>query len=324
MDRAPLDIAVGVLVDDHDRLLIARRRADTPGAGYWEFPGGKREPGESVAACLSRELAEEIGVTDLTSRSLIRFSHDRGPRPVRLHVARIDNWTGEPAGQEGQQVRWCAQNDLSDVELLPATNVILAALNLPPLYIITPSIGRGRSARQSWFDALDRALRAHVGDGTKAFVRLRQPGLDDDDYADLAKRVLEHARRQQARVLLDRSVALVERLSADGLHCSTRRAQRMDKRPIADNYWFGVSTHSADELTHAAAINADFATLSPVAATETHSEARPLGWPGFEDARGEAALPVYALGGMRPDDLGAARDHYAQGVAGIRGFWPGS
>lgn len=243
---------------------------------------------------------------------------------MRLHVARIDNWTGAPAGQEGQEVQWRAQNTLDEVELLPATNVILAALNLPPLYIVTPPIGRGRNARQSWFEALDRALRTHAGESAKAFLRLRQPQLDDDDYAELAKRVIEHARRQRARVLLDRSVSLVERLGAAGLHCSTRRAARMDKRPIGQGYWFGVSTHDADELAHAADIGADFATLSPVAATETHPETAPMGWPGFEEARGEAALPVYALGGMRPDDLATARDHYAQGVAGIRGFWPGS
>ncbi|RJS92201.1 Nudix family hydrolase [Salinisphaera sp. Q1T1-3] len=320
----PIDIAVGVLVDSRGRVLIARRRPDTPGAGFWEFPGGKREPDESIETCLSRELAEEIGVTNLRSRPLIRFTHDRGPRPVRLHVARIDQWTGEAAGREGQAVRWCDRDALSGVELLPATDVILAALSLPPVYLITPPVGRTREARESWFSALDRALRHQGTPDTPPMLRLRQPQLEDDDYAALARDVLVRARPFSARVLLDRSAALVERLNAHGLHWSARRAQRADDRPIGRDRWFAVSTHDSDELAHAETLGADFATLSPVARTASHPEARPLGWPAFEAYRGERALSVYALGGLGPTDLAPALDHYAQGVAGIREFWPGS
>lgn len=319
-----LDIAVGVLVDPQHRVLIARRRADTPGAERWEFPGGKQEADESIADCLARELAEEIGVTHPVGRTLIRFVHRRGPRPVRLHVVRIDRWTGEPAGREGQEIAWREPRELDALDMLPATGVILSALALPPVYTITPAIGRGRAAREAWFESLERALRTRAADATKPFIRLRQPQLDDDDYAALARRVLDNARPYGARVLLDRAASLVERLGAHGLHASGRRAQRLDRRPLDGSYWFGLSAHNGDDLAHAHAIDADFATLSPVAVTETHPEMRPMGWPRFEDVRSDHAVPVYALGGLGLDDLATARDHYAQGVAGIRGFWPGT
>src|SRR5699024_393422 len=122
---------------------------DTPGAGYWEFPGGKREDGEALFDCLVRELVEEIGVTDPVGVPLIRFAHDRGPRPVRLHVWRIHDWTGEPGGREGQSLEWATHERLGKVNLLPATDVILAALALPRSYLITPD--PAGVEREVWF-----------------------------------------------------------------------------------------------------------------------------------------------------------------------------
>ncbi|HET7313169.1 Nudix family hydrolase [Salinisphaera sp.] len=311
----PLDIAVGVLVDAQGRVLIAQRRPDTPGAGYWEFPGGKREPGEPLFDCLARELAEEIGVTDLVGAPLIRFAHDRGPRPVRLHVWRIHGWTGEPGGREGQRVRWVAADALDEVELLPATDVILAALALPRRYLITPRLAE--SGHGDWFAALDRAL----AQGTR-LLRLRDPDLADEDYARLAESVIERAHRHRAAVLLDRDADMVAALGADGLHWSASRIAAATRRPVGRRHWFAASAHDRDELEAALAADADFAALSPVVATATHPRARPLGWPGFESLRADRALPVYALGGLEAADQDDAIAHNAQGIAAIRGLWP--
>lgn len=312
-----LDIAVGVLVDARGRLLIAKRRPDTPGAGYWEFPGGKREEGEALFDCLSRELAEEIGVTDLRGEPLIRFAHDRGPRPVRLHVWRIDDWTGEPGGREGQIVRWVMRDALDDVELLPATDVILAALALPRRYLITPRLTE--ADRNDWFDALEAALQR----GTR-LLRLRDPDLSDARYARLAESVIERAHRHGAAVLLDRDADMVKALGADGLHWGAKRMAAARRRPVGRDLWFAASAHDMAELDVAIAAGADFATISPVAMTTTHPKAGPLGWPGFESRREDRALPVYALGGLEIADEADALAHNAQGIAAIRGLWPGA
>jgi 8-oxo-dGTP diphosphatase len=83
-----------------------------------------------------------------------------------------------------------------------------------------------------------------------------------------------------------------------------------------------VSAHHGEELAQAAALGADFATLSPVAATTSHADVQPLGWSGWAAQRAEYALPVYALGGMTAADSARAQQANAQGVAAIRGFWP--
>lgn len=311
-----LDIAVGVLVDSQGRVLIACRRANTPGAGFWEFPGGKREAGEAIDACLERELAEEIGIDAIRGEPLVRFAHDRGPRPVRLHVWRIDDWQGEPAGCEGQLVRWASPDALDLATLLPATQVILDALRLPPRYLITPGLGTGNPA--PWLAGIDRAL----ADGIR-LLRLRDHALDDAAYEKLAAAVVERAHAVGAEVLLDRDVALMQRVGADGLHWPAQRAIDAAERPLDRRFWCAVSAHDRDELRQAAAIGLDFATLSPVQPSMTHPQTAPLGWTGFAEQRADCALPVYALGGLGDADIDSARAHNAQGVAAIRGFWPG-
>ncbi|ROO27242.1 thiamine monophosphate synthase [Salinisphaera orenii MK-B5] len=317
-DTAPdsryLDIAVGVVVDRDGCLLVARRRPGTPGAGSWEFPGGKREPGETMAACLERELGEEIGVVDCRGEPIIRFAHEQGVRPVRLHVWRIHRWRGEPAGREGQQLRWVAPEALAGLDLLPATDIILNALFLPQRYLITPDFEPAHE--RAWFAGLDAALARGV-----RLLRLRAGGLDDRAYERLAERVAPPAAAANARLLLDRDAAMVERVGAAGLHWPAARVAAAAARPVARPRLFAASAHDANELAAAAVLGADFATLSPVRATPSHPETLGLGWAGWAERRRDQALPVYALGGVGELDLAEARACNAQGVAAIRAFW---
>lgn len=313
-DSRYLDIAVGVVVDRDGRLLVAQRRPGTPGAGHWEFPGGKRESGEAMAACLERELGEEIGVADCRGEPIIRFAHDQGVRPVRLHVWRIHRWRGEPAGQEGQQLRWVAPEALAGLDLLPATDIILNALFLPQRYLITPDFEP--RDEHAWFAGLDAALARGV-----RLLRLRAPSMEAPAYEHLAARVAPRAATAGARLLLDHDAAMVTRVGAAGLHWSAARVAAADARPLARPRLFAASAHDANELAAAAALGADFATLSPVRVTPSHPEALGLGWAGWAERRRDQALPVYALGGVGEVDLAQARAHNAQGVAAIRAFW---
>ncbi|GAB3680148.1 Nudix family hydrolase [Salinisphaera aquimarina] len=311
-----LEIAVGVLVDRQGRLLIAQRRAGTPGAGRWEFPGGKQEPGESMFDCLARELDEEIGVRGLRAEPVIRFSHAHGDRPVRLHVWRIDEWSGQAQGREGQRLEWVEREALADYQLLPATGAILHALFLPDRYVITPSMAA--AGEQAWWPALEATL----ADGAP-LLRLRDHALDDAAYQALAARVLACAHAHGARLLIDRDSDMCEALGADGVHWPVARLLAKGKRPLAAHRLLAVSAHSYSDLKAATRLGADFAVLSPVAPTPTHPGASPLGWDGWNEARAEHALPVYALGGLGGEDIATARAHNAQGVAAIRAFWRG-
>ena len=123
-DRAPVDVAVGVLLDASGRFLLTSRPAGKVWAGYWEFPGGKIEPGESVAAALARELHEEIGVAidapEPWRVELFEYPHAR----VRLHFCKVRRWHGDFEMREAQAMAWQTL-PVQVAPLLPGTLPVL-------------------------------------------------------------------------------------------------------------------------------------------------------------------------------------------------------
>jgi 8-oxo-dGTP diphosphatase len=127
--REPVDVAVGVLIERdaagrEGRFLLTSRPAGKPYAGYWEFPGGKLEPGESVDAALKRELHEELGIHVAFAQpwkvEVVDYPHAR----VRLHFCKVFQWAGEFEMREGQQMAW--QNlPVQVVPVLPGTVPVL-------------------------------------------------------------------------------------------------------------------------------------------------------------------------------------------------------
>lgn len=104
--RRPVDVAVGVLIDRDGRFLLCSRPQGKVYAGYWEFPGGKLEPGETVAQALARELHEELGITigvpQPWRETVVDYEHAR----VRLHFCKVFDWAGELQMREGQSMAW--------------------------------------------------------------------------------------------------------------------------------------------------------------------------------------------------------------------------
>ena len=124
-------VAAGILRDTAGRVLISERLCDGPFNGLWEFPGGKIGAGESAADALQRELAEEIGVTVTAAQPFMELHHQYPDRTVDLEFFLVTGWLGEPAGLEGQGIRWVASSELRATELLPADKpVIKRLLNL--------------------------------------------------------------------------------------------------------------------------------------------------------------------------------------------------
>ena len=105
-ERVPVDVAVGVLIDSSGRFLLTSRPAGKVYAGYWEFPGGKVEPGESIETALRRELEEELGITIGRATpwqiELMDYPHAR----VRLHFCKVLAWQGEFQMREAQSMAW--------------------------------------------------------------------------------------------------------------------------------------------------------------------------------------------------------------------------
>jgi 8-oxo-dGTP diphosphatase len=118
---AVIDVAVAVVRNSAGDVLITKRRDDAHQGGLWEFPGGKREDHESIAAALRRELQEELAIELLGHHLLLEVEHDYGDKRVRLAVHLVDAFRGEPHPCEGQPMRWVAPADLGDFSF-PAAN----------------------------------------------------------------------------------------------------------------------------------------------------------------------------------------------------------
>lgn len=107
-ERQAVEVAVGVLIDREGRFLLTSRPDGKPYAGYWEFPGGKLEAGETVEQALRRELHEELGITIGPAEPWKTEMFDYPHALVRLHFCKVFAWQGHFEMREGQQMAWCA------------------------------------------------------------------------------------------------------------------------------------------------------------------------------------------------------------------------
>ena len=121
-------VAAGILHNTGGQVLIAERIEAGPYCDLWEFPGGKIHAGESALGALKRELLEEIGIEATAIEPFMNLTHEYPDRTVELEFFDVTEWSGEPAGLEGQQIRWVDISDIRADELLPADAPVVSAL----------------------------------------------------------------------------------------------------------------------------------------------------------------------------------------------------
>ncbi len=310
--RPIVEVAVGVLVRADGTVLLADRPAGKPYAGYWEFPGGKVEPGETIGDALARELREELGIELGPSMPWVVYEHDYPHAYVRLHFRRVFEWRGEPHPHEGQRFDFFLPAQAPQ-PLLPAALPALRWLELPAVYGVSNAAALGPDG---FLHALDRALARGL-----RLLLLREPSLDESRIAKLASPVRDRAREVGARVLISSRHAQSLWPAFDGVHLTARDLMRTQQRP--DALLVAASVHDRDELARAHRLGCDFAMAGPVLATPSHPGAATLGWNGFARIARDTPLPLYAIGGLAVNDLAAARYAGGHGVALLRAAWSG-
>ncbi|HET8608787.1 MAG TPA: Nudix family hydrolase [Burkholderiales bacterium] len=308
---AVVDVVAAVIIDSDDRFLLAQRPPGKVYAGYWEFPGGKVESGETRQQALARELQEELGIGVRRAWPWITREYVYPHAAVRLHFFRVIEWSGQPQSRERQQFCWQRAEAPDVAPMLPANAPVLAALKLPPVYAISQAEALGETR------FLER-LRHAIGHGTR-LIQLREKQLDPDVLLPFAAQVMKLAHGAGARVLLNGTPQLAAQAGADGVHLPSAVLMRLRRRP--DLPLVAASCHDRAELGHAAALGIDFVVLGPVLPTPSHPASVPLGWSDFSALIDGYPLPVYALGGLSAEMLDTARARGAHGIAMLRGAW---
>jgi 8-oxo-dGTP diphosphatase len=311
-ERTIVRVAAAILHRGDGKVLLAQRLPGTPYPGYWEFPGGKLEPGESAHDALLRELEEELGIVVTRAAPWITQRYDYPHAHVELEFFRVFEWQGEPHGRDGQAIAWQRPTEIEVAPLLPANATVLRALALPAVYAISMAEDLGEAA------FLARARVAF--DAGLKLIQLREKSFAPERLRVLADKLLAISAPYGARVLLNGDATTARELAFAGVHWSAARLLAARARP--DDMLCAASTHDAVELAQAAKLGVDFVVLGPVCETPTHPNARPLGWRRFGELAARSPMPVYALGGLSPADLDVAIAHGAHGVALRRAAWP--
>ncbi|HZX33722.1 MAG TPA: Nudix family hydrolase [Rhodocyclaceae bacterium] len=315
-----VEVAAAVILRNNgEEFLLAQRPEGKVYAGYWEFPGGKVEPGETVREALVRELQEELGITATAATPWLTRQFTYPHATVRLNFWRVTAWEGEigvTAPLEHSAVEWMRCDEAATVApILPANDPILKALSLPVVMAITNMEDNGEDAELS-------RLEGAINKGLRLF-QIRDKGLPGAERAWFAQAAAEMVRNSDALVLVNDDPALAHRIHASGVHLSAAASRYRQSRPEASEVgkWVGASCHNEAELKHANDLGLDYALLGPVLPTATHPGMDHLGWINFERMVAGSAIPVFALGGLSMDMLETAQAHGAHGIALMRN-WP--
>ena len=306
-------VAAAVLLRPDGQVLLAQRPPGKAYAGYWEFPGGKLEAGETPRAALARELNEELGIDVRRASPWLVQEFVYPHAHVELHFFRVYAWDGELHGHDGQAFAWQVPGRYTVAPLLPANTRILSALELPAVYGIT-------CAADSDEDAfLARAARAFA-DGLR-LVQLRDKEWPRARRLAFARRLVPLAHRHGARVLWngtadDARDGAMRRRALDGR--DARRGARASRRPDRG----GVVPHARRSCARRRGSVSTSRCLAPSRRRRRTRTPRRSAGTDLPRASRKPAFPCMRSAASPPRTLDRAIACGAQGVALRRGAWP--
>lgn len=307
-------VAVGVVINAHAEVLVSLRLASSHQGGLWEFPGGKVEQGESVQSALSREFEEELGITVLSAFPFLRIRHHYPDKSVLLDVWTISEYSGIPVGKEGQEVAWKPLNSLQSDDFPEANERIIRSLALPDRIAITPEASSFEELRQ----IIKHLFNQHPG-----LIYFRQNAQDAKTYLEWFEWAQAECKVKNITLMYSGEAKNIEEgplTEVGAYHVGLEQLLSLKSRPVSKQRLFSASCYDLAQLKHAEAIDVDFAFLSPVCATATHSKKPALGWGKFQDLATQVNIPVYALGGVDLADVDTSRMHKGFGIAGVSTF----
>jgi len=225
---------------------------------------------------------------------------------VRLNFFRVLRWKNIPDPREDQAIAWQRLDAPMAQPMLPANAPVLASLALPSEYAITDAGVRGAREMLS-------LLEKRLEQGLK-LVQVREPQLPESDRALFTKEAIGLAHRYGCKVMVKAPFP-----GADGIHFTASDLKALKEKP--GNLLVAASCHTREEVDRAMQLNLDFVVIGPVKRTASHEAVAVLGWKQFAVLARGTSMPVYAIGGLRREDLEDAWRAGAHGLAMISGAW---
>ena len=306
-------VAIGIIENEQSQILISQRSKNTHLGGFWEFPGGKVDPGESFKSALRRELFEEVGIRILSVEKLIAFNFKYEDRNILFQCFKVLSYHGEVQAKEKQALKWLKKEELHDEDFPSANKTILDTIRLSQEYMI---------ADQNFFgddllSVIEKNLQKDI-----SICQFRAHTLNKKDYIPRAQEVRDLCAEYNAQMICNCNLDWIDKISPHGVHLTSKQlAEEFDS--ILDgaiDKLFSISCHTEQEIDLANQTSARCILIGSVLETPSHPNAESLGWKGFYDLCVKANKPVYALGGMNNSQKEAVLVYGAQGIAAIRAF----
>lgn len=299
MVKPNIHVSIAILVHQN-QILVGWREAHQHQGNKYEFPGGKVEQGETRYDACYREVAEEVGIQLKSLIALDSIAHEYDDIIVNLHffLSYID-------AQDAQCIqapwRWYRREELLDLNFPKANQSMIKRLTWRQYIKISDDLNDLNQLAEGqyfyWRPQADvayaQALAAYAPEQLASLIV----------NIEVWKKLSELQQQMVAAVQLKHHQLMQFKLG--DLHAKTA---------------YIASCHDQQSLSHAQQIGCEAAFLSPVQATLSHPQANTIGWTQFAQWVQQADLAVYALGGLKQDDLAIALQHGAHGIAGIRNF----
>lgn len=305
-------ISVGIILNQNNQVLISQRQNSQHLTGYWEFPGGKLQPGESFKLALRRELYEEIGIHLHTAEKILHFQHRYSDRQLSFEIFKVSSYAGEIKSKENQVLRWVSMNDLGNMPFPDANRAMIDALRLPSSYMIADE----KVFEGNIISVVTRQLQKGV-----SLIQHRANNSSKADYVKHSHEINALCKQYQAKLIVNCPLEWLDDVSPRYVHLNSLYLNQIYSSNISiDAELFSASCHNEDEVRMANELNLRCQIIGPVNYTQSHKNASTLGWKNFSKLCLLSNMPVFALGGMKLADKKNAIMYGAQGIASIRAF----
>ena len=305
-----IEASVGIIFNESFQLLMAERPQSKTWSGWWEFPGGKIEKGETPLEALKRELKEEIGISVINAEKWIVRKYAYEDYEVTLHFYKVTQWSGNIEAKEEQKISWVLPDNNVVSPILPANDLIFKAISLPDIYAITNAY----EYSGNFLNKVEQQLNNGLG-----LIQIREKAISKNAFIELTKEIIQMAGNFDAKVMINSDINLAYKLNADGVHLNSSLLHSLSEIP--KDLIVSASCHSARDIEKAMTMDVSFVVLSPVQKTQSHPNTTPIGWDSFSKITQNYSIPIYALGGMKQNDIENAFSAGAIGIASQRAIW---